>query len=192
MKKSIVSVIILLFISLTIVASESRLLSEKYGPSPIAKLDSVDIKLIYWDKYTDEYYGIDRKAFEQTFDYLYGDTIHHKSLVHIKIKDIVSLLMFHCLISWTIEPFPTDGISIYPNEIMRRSNGFDSNFGIMERKATNDDPLEIRGKLVLYTQDGRIDAYISLRSIDILNHRYRLGKALEDFFWNLSVYNAQK
>ncbi len=167
-------------------ASEPRLLSYKYGPPVISKLDSVEIKLINWDVNFEEYYGIDRKAFDQTFEYMSNNSLNNNSIAYVKIKDELSLDMFLSLIMWTIEPYPSEAISIFPNEILRRSKGYNTeNHGIMQGSASNDDPLQIRGKITLYTPYGRRIAYISNHSIDILNHRYRLGKALEELLLSI-------
>lgn len=160
--------------------------STEYTPA-ITGIDSVEIKLINWDTpiSMSEYYAIDRKAFDQTFEYLKNNG--NNKLSYLKLTDSLAVSLFEILLNVTLEPFPSEGVIDTPTIVFRNSNGFDKNNGIITNQLKNKDPLEVRGKLIIYTNCSKIEGYFSNLNIDILNHRYRLGNMFIEYFFMVSM-----
>lgn len=151
-----------------------------------SKVDSIQIMLINYGIPLNHYFAIDRQAFNQTFEYLKNDTSYN--LVNLISNDPVFIDNF-CKLMTNLQPFPTEGIFITPNNVWRSCKGFKYNHGIILEYNPNIEPLEIRGKLILFSDEQNISCYFSNLSIDYKNHRYILSKTLSSFFLFLSILN---
>lgn len=196
MKKNIL--ILLLFLSCQL-SVYSRILSPENSIRRVQfdyyfstmSIDSIEIKLIDWNIKHNGYYGIDRKAFDQTFEYLKDSNQATLAYAKIHEKSTIELLAF--LFDFSINPYPIEAIQLTPNEIQNQSIGFFNNCGIMDGTATNGDPLEIRGKIIIYTNNNcTTDIYLSNFSLDVLNYRFSMGEALYQFIQFINQnYNIQ-
>lgn len=139
-----------------------------------SNIDSIEIKLINWDK-SDINFSISRCTFDQTFSELYDDKNNH-NLVYLKILDKESISLLSIIVNYTLIPYPKEGVVLFPNQVLD-----------MEKNNSKEfiDPLDIRGKIVFYTPNGKIDAYLSQYSIDICNYRYSIGNTLSYFLYKL-------
>lgn len=155
-----------------------------------SKIDSIGFKLINFFQPFDEYFAIDRKAFDKTYDYLleHDDSAE---LTYITTKDstIISQL---CEMLNDIKPFPTEAVSITPNNAYRQSRGDTGYHGIYTDRRQNNDPIEVRGKIILYSGNETINCYLSTQSIDYMNYRYEISHRLYLFLFYLEIKEAFK
>lgn len=150
------------------------------------EIDSIEFKMV--DVYGDhDYFAIDRKAFDQTFDYLLDNTDDRKyKVTHIITKDTIVISLLCELLKESI-PFPSEAVQITPNNAWRQSHGDEGNHGIYTDKNLNNDPLEVRGKIIIYSNGRQIVSFISPLSIDILSHRYEQSNRMARFLFMMEA-----
>lgn len=150
------------------------------------EIDSIEFKMV--DVYGDyDYFAIDRKAFDQTFDSLLDNTEDSKyKVTHIITKDSIVISLICELLKESI-PFPSEAVQITPNNAWRQSYGYKGNYGIYTDKNLNNDPLEVRGKIIIYSNGRQIVSFISPLSIDILSHRYEQSNRMARFLFMMEA-----
>lgn len=151
------------------------------------KIDSIEIKVLELDRYIYDYFAIDRRAFDKTFDYLleHNDSNGY-NIDYVLIKDSTLISRFCDYLKYN-RPFPAEAISITPNNAYRQSRGDTGNFGIYTERSQNNDPLEVRGKIIIYSNNEVINCYMSHDSFDFKSHRYNQSSLLEFFFIVLTL-----
>lgn len=153
------------------------------------KIDSIEFKFIDMWEVHERYFAIDRKAFDDTFDYLKLNKTNHVliDIVTCDSTHIAKIVEFFK----TLKPFPTEAIKITPYNVWRNSIGFnDTNFGIITQQEQAIDPIETRGKITLFSQNETIVCYCSMFSIDYKNHRYELSPGLFNFLFYSVIFYA--
>ena len=150
------------------------------------EIDSIEFKVV--DIYGElDYFAIDRKAFDKTFDYLLENTEEHKyKVTHIITKDSITISLLCGLLKESV-PFPSEAVLITPNNAWRQSHGDEGNHGIYTDKNLNNDPLEVRGKIIIYSNGRQIVSFISRLSIDILSHRYEQSNRMARFLFMMEA-----
>ncbi len=154
-------------------------------------VDSIVIRTINWFSVSFGYYGIDRKAFDELYQFISTDSVFREkegmSIDSIIIKDDLAKFLFCAIINNLPKDEPQDAMPT-PDEIWKRCKGFEFNMGIMTGGFYNGDPLEIRGQIRIYLKDGNIiTAYMSRTLIDIFNERY-IAFNLSSFIWKYISY----
>lgn len=143
-----------------------------------SRVDSINIKLIDWWTTGFGYYGINRYQFDDAFSITKAnrDKREYKSisLFEITIKDKMSVYLFITILN-RLEPYKENKIKMLPAEVMERSKANTTKDGFMSGYSRNDDPIETRGKMVIFMQKEEIIAYMSRTTIDIFNYSYKSG-----------------
>lgn len=151
------------------------------------RIDSIEFKLIdYFHIYIytkSDYLAVDRKGFDEVFDYLIENDSNKQALIHITTADSTLISQFCDLLDESV-PFPSEAIITTPNNAYRQSRGGNN---IYTERTQNIDPIEVRAKVILYHDDAVTNCYLSMRSIDYKAHRYALSKRMFDFFFLLYV-----
>lgn len=139
----------------------------------IPNVDSVEIKLINYGKCFDYYFGINRKSFDKTFEWMSRDSVAKEinQCIDVIITDKREIKTFMDLVNHLI-PFPPEGITLNPYEVWALDEEFENTHGIIFDRLLTKDPLEVRAKIVLYTHLGAITCFASNESIDIFDYRY--------------------
>ena len=156
-------------------------------------VDSVVIRTIDWDIFPFGFYTIDRKAFDELYQFILTDSIFKEkegmSIDSIIIKDDLSKFLFCAILNNLPKDEPQDAMPS-PDEIWEKCRGFEYNMGIMADGYYNGDPLCIRGQIRIYMKGGEvITAYMSSTLIDIFNERYvafNLSSFITDYLYSRS------
>ncbi|MBR6639936.1 MAG: hypothetical protein IKL35_06205 [Muribaculaceae bacterium] len=156
-------------------------------------VDSIVIRTINWSSISFGYYGIDRKAFDELYQFISTDSVFREkegmSIDSIIIKDDLSKFLFCAILNNLPKDEPQNAMPT-PDEIWENCKGFEYNMGIMADGYYNGDPLEIRGQIRIYMKDGDvITAYMSPTLIDIFNERYvafNLSSFITDYLYSRS------
>ena len=188
MNKMRLYLILVLLFSINAKISGQQMMTNNLCNNPFVGVDSIEIKLINWTVVDNEYFAIERAYFDRTYDYLSlsKDSLRHE-LVRFKTDNIITIDLITAILNTTLEPFPSDGVVVSPNQAMRNSKKRKTGTGIIINKDLTNDPLEIRGKITLYTKENKIDLFMSYLSIDIFNNRYRISQPLYHFLMNLTI-----
>ena len=147
-------------------------------------IDSIEFKLVDFNAV--DYFAIDRKAFDSTFDSLLKKESSEHQIIHIMTAD-TNLISTFCGYLLKSVPFPSEAVQITPNNAWRQSNGNVGSTGIYTDKRLNNDPLEVRGKIVIYHNGNPIICFISRYSIDYKSHRYELSSEMHLFLYLLNI-----
>lgn len=179
--------ILVLMFGISATTCGQQMKSNKVYNDPFVGVDSIEIKLIDWNVVHRGYFAVERAYFDRTYDCLSlsGDSLKYE-LVHFKTGNKITIDLITAILNTTLEPFPSDGVFVSPNQAMRNSKKRKTDTGIIMDKNLTDDPLEIRGKMTIYIKENRIELYISYLSIDIFNNRYRIGQPLYHFLNSLT------
>ena len=97
---------------------------------------------------------------------------------YIKFTDKVEIMMFVLMLN-NLKAYPKEDVKILPNEI----------------KIKEDDPIEVKAKIKIYTNSMVITAFAATYAIDIFNYRYEtrnLGLALFDLPIYLEAAEIQR
>lgn len=164
-------------------------------PLKAENVDSVVIRTIDWFVHPFGFYSIDRKAFDELYQFISADSIFREkenmSIDSIIIKDNLSKFLFCAIINNLPKDEPQEAMPT-PDEIWERSKGFEYNMGIMVEGYYNGDPLETRGQIRIYMKNGDvITAYLSSTLIDIFNERYiafNLSSFISDYIYSKSEH----
>lgn len=156
-------------------------------------VDSIVIRTINWFSVSFGYYGIDRKAFDELYQFISTDSVFREkegmSIDSIIIKDDLSKFLFCAILNNLPKDEPQNAMPT-PDEIWEKCRGFEYNMGIMADGYYNGDPLEIRGQIRIYMKDGDvITTYMSPTLIDIFNERYvafNLSSFITDYLYSRS------
>ena len=150
-------------------------------------IDSIEFKLIDIGGLYDVYFAIDRKAFDKTFDYLVENQAEHNyEIMHIMTKD-KQIISWYCELIKESVPYPSEAVQITPNNAWRQSRGDSAeNRGIYTNRLHNNDPLEVRGKIVIYYNVGQIVCFVSKLSLDFKSHRYEQSYGHARFLYHLN------
>ena len=120
-------------------------------------VDSVVIRTIDWDIFPFGFYTIDRKAFDELYQFILTDSIFKEkegmSIDSIIIKDDLSKFLFCAILNNLPKDEPQDAMPS-PDEIWEKCRGFEYNMGIMADGYYNGDPLCIRGQIRIYMKGG--------------------------------------
>jgi len=152
------------------------------------KIDSIEIKLIGYSPYGHEYFAIDRRAFDKTFDYLIATSNNKYALVDCIIDD-ANLISYIVNLLQNMQPYPSEAIKNTPYNVWRSCKGFsDDDYGIITDEKKSIDPIETQGKITIFSEEEIIVCFLSPLSIDYKNHRYILSSELAYILWFLNLY----
>lgn len=152
------------------------------------KIDSIEIKYVTFRNFENEYFAIDRKAFDITFEYLKEFPYKSIQTNHIKSSDNSFISQFIASFQ-TSRPFSSDAMTITPRNVWRQSKGYDTHsHGIIRSKNETIDPIEVRGKISFFSNGRIINCFFSQFTIDYGNHRYEMPIALYYFLYNIAYY----
>lgn len=153
------------------------------------QIDSIEIKYVTFRDFRKAYFAIDRKAFDQTFEYLREVPYNGIQTNHIKSSDNRFISQFVTYFQ-TSRPFSSEAMTITPRNAWRQSKGYNTNsHGIIQSKAENVDPIEVRGKMSFFSNGKMINCFFSQFTIDYGNHRYEMPPELHYFlfFYNIGA-----
>lgn len=159
---------ILLVLSLPIVScfySNAQL----YPQIDYEDVDSITIKMIGYT--TTAQLQIDRN----NFDLEYAEYLMRNDgwTTYIKFTDKIEIMMFVLMLN-NLKAYPKDNVKILPNEI----------------KKEEDDPIDVKAKIKIYTNSREIIAFAATYAVDIFNYRYETGN-LGFALFDLPIYLAE-
>lgn len=147
-------------------------------------IDSIEIKTIGWD-YVFGYKqdGFDRAGFDGIYEHLSSDPRNREKDKHnpyetrsVIVKDRLAKILLMSVL-YGLVPFRKEYVKELPDAVYKRSRGAVGDDGKVNLAPIPQDPVCVTGKLTIHKSDGaKIEGYISCRSIDIFNWRYRLGE----------------
>ena len=111
---------------------------------------------------------------------------HNYEIMHIMTKD-KQIISWYCELIKESVPYPSEAVQITPNNAWRQSRGDSAeNRGIYTNRLHNNDPLEVRGKIVIYYNGGQIVCFVSKLSLDFKSHRYEQSYGHARFLYHLN------
>lgn len=147
-------------------------------------IDSIEIKTIGWE-YIWGYGkgGFDRAGFDVIYEHLSSDPKNRErdksnpyETRSVTVKDRLTMILLMSFL-YELVPFREEYVKELPDAVYKRSRGAVGDDGKVNMAPIPRDPVRVTGKLTIHKSDrSKIEGYISRRSIDIFNWRYRLGE----------------